>query len=804
MQSAEVARRCLDWFGPGQPSLTPTGLVSEGPLASFLSSRIDPLDIEGGSVRQVATMQRCLRPDDMRIVGRTGHHGTFFQMVTALSLGSDVTPDLAKAAWLLTTAAVTDGGLGIPAHRLRILAPSDEGAAIWSATAGVDDGVVVRRDPADRPGAGDDPGAVNVLSDIVLDRGTDADRETPDRLGGVRTLKLWSLQRSRHGSATAVGFGVERIAMASQGVVTFSDTDQVRPVLDRLTELTGTAYDDTDPGSVAGVRLRVAADHVRTALMLADAGVTTEDDRHGVILLRVVRRTILALRLLGLDAPAFADLLPVARDLMAPTYPSVAEHYDQIETALVGTELALRGTLPARTSDPAPTGTSVELALLEDLRATSGASYSLAYQTLRSSVRVVAILADDARIDTAEADVTVDVVLDRTPFFAETCGQAGDQGTLSGEGVSAHVTATRWGVPELVVHRVRVETGVLQVGAELTAQVDAEQRVASCQAHSATHVLQAALREHLGPTAVRTTSWDSPGNVALEIDGTLPWSDETARAVEDIANDALRSDWTVKARVMTDGEAAAAGVFDAHGAHAADLAAELGTVRVVEIGGTFSREVCDGTHVLHTSQIGLITLTRSRITDTGRRRIEAMCGIEGFRRLARDRDVVNDLARTVGVSREQLLARVEQLVSLDAGEATVDLAAAERGFLADADAAAAAATSVAGASYAETRTSQPWQARKLAELVRDRLDPSRPGVVVVTGGDGSQRSVVVSVNEPGVAAGLLAHELIRSGLDRDSDGIAELAEGPIESDEQQSAIARIRMKIGVVTGSLAD
>jgi alanyl-tRNA synthetase len=156
------------------------------------------------------------------------------------------------------------------------------------------------------------------------------------------------------------------------------------------------------------------------------------------------------------------------------------------------------------------------------------------------------------------------------------------------------------------------------------------------------------------------------------------------------------------------------------------------------------------------------------------------------------------------VTREQLLTRVERMVSFDPGARTVDAAAAERVFLADADAAAAAATSVAGASYAETRTSQSGQARELAEMVRDRLDPTRPGVVVVTGGDGTRLSVVVSVNEPGVAAGLSANELIRSGLRGHGGGAAELAEGPIDSGERRSAIARIRTKIGVVTGSLAD
>jgi alanyl-tRNA synthetase len=238
------------------------------------------------------------------------------------------------------------------------------------------------------------------------------------------------------------------------------------------------------------------------------------------------------------------------------------------------------------------------------------------------------------------------------------------------------------------------------------------------------------------------------------------------------------------------------GALDAHDPDDAD------PVRVVEIGGNWSREICDGTHVLHTSQIGLIALTDSAIVPDGRRRIEAMCGLDGFRRLAADRDLVSDLSDTAGLVREQLLAGVERMIAAD----TNPPAAAGKSapvLLAVAEAAVASATSVAGTSYTEARTSQPRQARRLADLIRDRLDPGRPGVVVVTGGTGQRLSVVVSVNGTGVAAGLSADDLIRSGLKTRCGGSAELAEGPVDTRQRQRAIASIRTKTGVVSGSLA-
>jgi alanyl-tRNA synthetase len=299
------------------------------------------------------------------------------------------------------------------------------------------------------------------------------------------------------------------------------------------------------------------------------------------------------------------------------------------------------------------------------VRSEFGPTDFLAYEALQAASRVVAILDDDGRVDVAPAGATVDVVLDCTPFFAHRCGQASDHGTLRAEGLTATVTDVRWAVPELVVHRVHVDAGELRVGAELTAEVDADRRLASCQAHTAVHVLQAALRDELGEGSVRLVSSDESGRADLELDGTLPWSADIAAAVESLANDALRSDLTVATRTMRLDEALLSGALDAHSSTRTD------TVRVVEIDGDWSREICDGTHVLHTSQIGLITLVDSGVTASGRLRIEALCGRAGLGRLTRDRDLIRALSTTARLTREQLLILIEKMDSAD--EQTIDL-----------------------------------------------------------------------------------------------------------------------------------
>jgi alanyl-tRNA synthetase len=792
IRTAEVARNSLRWFAqPSDREAPDPGIVTQGPLTSFLAGFPGLLHDDDEAPWTAGAIRRCLRPEDIQLVGRSGCHGSFFQMATFLSVGTAVLPDLARSAWRLTTTEVGAGGLGLPADRLRIVVSDDDVAKLWLSEVGVDDAQILRPDPATMVSADDPPGST-MCCQISLDRLLGATGPAPDRLG-AHPLKLWSLHGLRDGSTAAVGIGLERVAMAAQDVVTFSETDQVRPILERITELTGTAYDGTEPETIAGVRLRVAADHLRSALMLAGTGMVPGSDGQALVLRKLIRRTARALRLLGLDRLTLGELLPAARDAMATSYPGVAAEYDRIARVIVAEDVQFRG--PSRSAGANPESSAVTPPSLADLRLRSGPTDWRAYETLQAAGTVLAILTNDRFVDTAAEGVVVDVVLDRTPFFAARCGQASDRGSLSAPGLAADVFAARWALPDLVVHRVRVATGELRVGAEVTAAVDGDLRLAACQAHSATHVLQAALRERLGDVAVRLRSADEPGRLVIEIDQAAAWSPEIARSVELSANHALRQDEPVSASVMNRDAALASGALEAHDPDDAD------PVRVVEIGGNWSREICDGTHVLHTSQIGLISLTDSAISPDGRRRIEAVCGLDGFRRLVGDRDLVSDLSDTAGLTRGQLLAGVERLIATEPTAPAAEPPAPA--LLAAAEVAVASATPVAGTSYTEARTPQSRQARRLAGLIRDRLDPERPGVVVVTGGSGQRLSVVVSVNGAGVAAGLCADDLIRSGLKAPGSGRAELAEGQVDVRQRQRAIARIRTKTGVVSGSLA-
>jgi alanyl-tRNA synthetase len=310
---------------------------------------------------------------------------------------------------------------------------------------------------------------------------------------------------------------------------------------------------------------------------------------------------------------------------------------------------------------------SSEDAVLVGVRNEFGPTHSLAYEALQATAHVVAIINGDDSVELAAAGATVDVVLDCTPFFAQRCGQASDRGTLFAQGLAASVSEARWAVPELVVHRVQVDDGELRVGADLTAEVDADSRLASCQAHSAVHVLQAALRDELGEGAVRLASEDEPGRLVLELDAKVPWSADIADIVEDIANDALRGDLMVTTRSMRLDEALLSGALHTHDSTRTD------TVRVVEIGGQWSREICEGTHVLHTSQVGVITLVYSGIAKSGRLRIEALCGRAGLHRLNDDRDLVRALSATAGVTRQQLMTLIARLDTADVQ--TIDLTA---------------------------------------------------------------------------------------------------------------------------------
>ncbi|TXL62968.1 alanine--tRNA ligase [Aeromicrobium terrae] len=614
------------------------------------------------------------------------------------------------------------------------------------------------------------------------------------------------------------GMGLERVAYLLQDKHNLYEIDEVFPVIEKAAELSGRRYgaDHEDD-----VRFRVVADHVRSGLMLIGDGVTPGNEARGYVLRRLLRRAVRSMRLLGYEDPALPELLPVSLGKMKASYPELERDFARISQIAYAEEEAFRQTLDKGTQifDVAaasakqegatqlsgerafalhdtygfPIDLTLEMAseqglsvdedgfraLMSEQRArakadakskrgqhadtsvyraaldANGPTDWQAYTTLTTESRVLALLAEGGSVPALGAGTVGEVVLDRTPFYAESGGQNADAGTISWDGGRAEVLDVQRPVRGLVVHHVRVLDGELTVDATVEAQVDPEWRLGARQAHSGTHVVHAALREVLGPTALQSGSYNRPGYLRLDFGWNGALSREQLHDVEEVSNRALREDLPVSAAVMPLAQAKEIGALALFGETYGE------DVRVVEIGGPWSRELCGGTHVDRSSQIGTVVLTSDSSVGAGNRRVEAVVGIEGFQYLARERDLVQQVSTLLKTSPTDVPAQVQKLVDrLKAAEKELEkLKSAELvGAAADI---ANAAVDVNGIAFVGHRAEGAGggDVRSIALDVRGRLQ-GRPAVVVVIGTGGDKPSAVVAVNDAAQERGLSANDLI--------------------------------------------
>ena len=614
------------------------------------------------------------------------------------------------------------------------------------------------------------------------------------------------------------GMGLERVATLLQGVDNLYEIDEVVGVLRRAEELSGKTYGQNHEDDV---RMRVVADHVRSGLMLIGDGVTPGNEARGYVLRRLLRRVVRSMRLLGVTDPVLPELLPVSRDAMKASYPEVERDWDRIAAIAYGEEDAFRRTLVAGTQifDSAvadtrsggsgtlsgdrafqlhdtygfPIDLTLEMAaeqglsvdadgfrrLMAEQKARAkadskskkaGAQATEVYRELRvagvtpftgytelttgSSVR--GIVLDGKQVAAASEGDVVEVVLEKTPFYAESGGQDSDAGTITGDGVELEVLDVQRPVKGLVVHRVRVTRGELEPGTDVVAAVDGEWRLGACQAHSGTHVVHAALRQVLGPTALQSGSYNKPGYLRLDFAWQGGLSQATRSDVEEAANRALRADLNVTATSMPLARARELGALALFGETYDE------EVRVVEMGGPWSRELCGGTHVQHSSQVGLVTLTTESSVGSGVRRVEAFVGIEAFRFLAAERSLVHGLTETLKVQPDQLTDRVHRLVGQlkDAERQIADLRSQQ--VLAEAGTIAAQGHEMWGVQYISHAAPgvSGNDLRSLALEVRLRVADSA-AVVAVVGGSTDKPSVVVVTTAGARDRRLSAGDLVR-------------------------------------------
>ncbi|MFB7632267.1 alanine--tRNA ligase [Streptomyces sp. NPDC056149] len=859
MRTAEIRSRFLTFFADRGHTVVPSApLPTPDPTLLFVNAGMVPFKpyLTGEQEPpwpRATSVQKCVRTLDIEEVGKTTRHGSFFQMNGNFSFGDYFKEQAIAFAWELSTSPVADGGYGLDPEKIWVTVhhSDDEARGLWRTLAGLPDERIVARGDEDNFWSMGVPGPCGPCSELYYDRGPALGRAGGPAVDEDRYMEFWNLvfMQDERGEGAGksgypilgrlprpnidTGMGLERMATLLQGKDNLYEIDETRPVLDRAAELAGVRY---GAAHQTDVRLRVVADHVRTALMLLADGTAPGNEGRGYVLRRILRRAVRSMRQLGYQDPALPELLAVARDCMAPSYPEVADAYARISDQACGEEDAFRATLRQGTAvlDTAvarvreeggrtlpggqafllhdtygfPIDLTLEMAaeqgvevdregfttLMNEQReraradararksggtADTSALRSLldahgptdwrAWESLTAEARVLGVVGAGGPVPVAREGEIVTVVLDRSPFYAESGGQDSDAGRLSGASAEAEVLDVQRPLAGLIAHQIRVTAGELAVGDEVVAAVDPEWRLGARQAHSGTHVLHAALREILGPTALQSGSYNRPGYLRLD----FPWrgalSPTVRSEIEEAANRALRRDLPVGVRWMTLPEAKEIGalaLFD-------ETYGEQ--VRVVEIGGAWSRELCGGTHVEHAAQIGTVALTGESSVGAGMRRLEAAVGIEGFDYLARERDLVSRIAEQLGAPRAELPEKIGGL--LDRLKAADRENARLKAVATAARAAELAATGVdANGTLVVTATAAgpAADARALALAVRDRLPTDRPGLAAVAGDDGA---LVLALNGAATAAGLNASTLVKRVLDGRGGGSKEVAQG---------------------------
>ncbi len=517
------------------------------------------------------------------------------------------------------------------------------------------------------------------------------------------------------------GLGLERMAALLQGVENIYEIDTTMQILSKASQLSGVKYGKNEKSDVS---LRVIADHARTAAMLIGDGVTPGNEGRGYVLRRMMRRTIRNMRLLGTNDPSMATLTEAAIGAMGPQYPelvadsarilsvSASEEESFLQTLKSGTAIfdlaasAVKATKSTQMSGDDvfklhdtygfPFDLTLEMArevglevdesgftrLMKeqrdrakaDARAkksghtdlseykkiadASGATEFVGYTQIETESRVNAILVDGVGTKSATAGDDVEIILDRTPFYAEGGGQLADGGTITlADGTVVEIDDVQTPVPGVSIHRGRVLSGSIEVGQTSVALIDQERRNAISRAHTATHMVHKAFREILGETATQAGSENSPGRFRFDFPATGALSDGVLEEVEARVNALLLDDLAVTAEVMSQDEAKKLGAMALFGEKYGDR------VRVVSV-GDWARELCGGTHVGRSGQLGVVKLLSESSIGAGVRRVEALVGADAYQFLAREHVLLNSLTHIIkGARVEELPARINDLVS---------------------------------------------------------------------------------------------------------------------------------------------
>ncbi|GAA1883526.1 alanine--tRNA ligase [Streptomyces durmitorensis] len=848
MESAEIRRRWLSFFEERGHTVVPSAsLIADDPTLLLVPAGMVPFKPYFlGEVKpqfsRATSVQKCVRTPDIEEVGKTTRHGTFFQMCGNFSFGDYFKEGAITYAWELLTSSVADGGYGLDPERLwvTVYLDDDEAETIWREKVGVPAERIQRLGKKDNYWSMGVPGPCGPCSEINYDRGPEFGVEGGPAVNDERYVEIWNLvfMQYERGEGTSkedfeilgdlpsqnidTGLGLERLAMILQGVQNMYETDTLRVVMDKATELTGVRY-GAEQGS--DVSLRVVADHMRTSVMLIGDGVTPGNEGRGYVLRRIMRRAIRNMRLMGATGPVAFELVDTVIKSMGEQYPELRSDRKRIETVALAEEAAFLKALKGGTNilDTAVTETkaaggkvlsgdkafllhdtwgfpidlTLEMAAEQglsvdedgfrrlmkeqrerakadaqakktghaDLHAyreiadASGATDFTGYTLTENEAVIVGLLVNGVSSPAAREGDEVEVVLDRTPFYAEGGGQIADSGRIRlDNGAAVEIRDVQKPVPGVHVHKGVVLVGEITVGDQVWASIDVHRRRAIARAHSATHLTHQALRDALGPTAAQAGSENQPGRFRFDFGSPSAVPTAVMTDVEQKINEVLAHELDVQAEVMSIDEAKKQGAI-------AEFGEKYGErVRVVTI-GDFSKELCGGTHVHNTAQLGLVKLLGESSIGSGVRRIEALVGVDAYNFLAKEHTVVAQLQELVKGRSEELPEKVSAMLGkLKDAEKEIEKFRAEK-VLAAAAGLVESAKDVRGVALATGQVPDGTGAddlRKLVLDVRHRIPGDRPAVVALFTTANGRPLTVIATNEAARERGLKAGDLVRT------------------------------------------
>ncbi|MCP5199206.1 MAG: alanine--tRNA ligase [Gammaproteobacteria bacterium] len=711
------------------------------------------LGLEERPYRRAASSQRCVRAggkhNDLDNVGYTARHHTFFEMLGNFSFGEYFKRDAIQFAWGLLVGRF---GLPPERLWITVFENDDEAASIWLDEIGVSPERFSRCGEKDNFWMMGDTGPCGPCSEIFYDHGPEIPGGPPGSADadGDRYIEIWNLvfmqyERLADGSQRAIprpsvdtGMGLERIAAVMQGVHDNYDIDLFRNLISAVrAEVDGEV---SEPAS-----LRVIADHIRSGAFLVLDGVLPSNEGRGYVLRRIIRRALRHGHKLGIERPFFHRLVAPLAAEMGDAYPALAERAEAVATVLAQEEARFAETLDQgmRILEQAianlegdiipgavvfqlydtygfPVDLTADIARERSLRldqagfeaamqvqreraraashfANVDTAHAIAgdalaalgreqvftgYDSTRDKATVVGLFVDGKAVDAVTAGTAAVVVLDRTPFYAESGGQVGDRGVLEGDEGAAFVVADTRKQGGLFLHVGQQQQGSLARGARVVAAVEDPRRQATRRNHSATHLMHAALREVLGKHVEQKGSLVDHERLRFDFSHPQPLTRDELDAVERLVNGEIRRNVAVEARLMSYDTAIKSGAMALFGEKYGD------EVRVLAM-GDFSVELCGGTHVERTGDIGAFRIVAEAGVASGVRRIEAVTGegavehaLAADARIARIAGLVRagggDVEHKIGQILERtrtLEKEIQELRNRLAGESGRDLAA---------------------------------------------------------------------------------------------------------------------------------